>query len=113
MEKSDKLERNSLKKEKELIDSNLFKITVSIVSLEKMIEALALEGTLLQEKSNNVISQLNDLRRKSKSIYEEWEQIKENINWFQNFEGKVKNLICKNIQFKEFEKCSEQSLKNF
>ncbi|ADX98173.1 hypothetical protein [Mycoplasma suis] len=104
-QKSDELERTSLSKQKDLIDSSLLNVSLNILSLERLFSSLYFDGQELQEKSNEIIKKLNETKQKLSEIHKEWLEVKEKMIFFQNYEGVIKNIICKNSQFKEKNQC--------
>ncbi|ADX98177.1 hypothetical protein [Mycoplasma suis] len=70
-----------------------FSVDLNMVSIE------------LQLQINKTISELNISKEELRKVHEEWIELKEKIIYFQNYAGKIKKIICKNIQFSEKDKC--------
>ncbi|CBZ40691.1 hypothetical protein MSUIS_05980 [Mycoplasma suis KI3806] len=59
----------------------------------------------VQEGIKNTIDELNNLKSQLKEVFKLWEELKVKLSYFQNFEGKIQNSLCKNTQYSETQKC--------
>ncbi|CBZ40700.1 hypothetical protein MSUIS_06070 [Mycoplasma suis KI3806] len=104
------------KKEGELLKEEA-SLTFYFVNLRTSIAFLNLSVAGLQEKSlekqkeiNKKIEELNQLREKLKQENQDWEEIKKKIVSFQNYEGILKNAICKNSEHKYISDSREETV---
>ncbi|CBZ40684.1 hypothetical protein MSUIS_05910 [Mycoplasma suis KI3806] len=94
--------------------SQLSKLESNINSFSKLFEMLKSSGTALHQNSNRVIDRLNSLRIDLQKVNKEWEELKDFLLELTNYEGKIKNSICRNSENNEKQKCelnSETNLK--
>ncbi|CBZ40698.1 hypothetical protein MSUIS_06050 [Mycoplasma suis KI3806] len=80
--------------------------------LESFASDLQNKSEEIQRKINETIKELNNSRKELKNVYEEWEKLKVEIVYFQNFSGKVQNFLCKNSLNTQKEMCKNVSAKN-
>ncbi|ADX98159.1 hypothetical protein [Mycoplasma suis] len=103
-----------LTKEGGPLKSQLSKLKSNINSFSKLFEMLKSSGTALHQNSNRTIDRLNSLRIDLQKVNKEWEELKDFLLELANYEGKIRNSICKNSENNEKQKCelnSEANLK--
>ncbi|ADX98182.1 BAR domain-containing protein [Mycoplasma suis] len=76
----------------------LSSLRADISLLNLLVSSLNLKSKENQEKINEKIEELNKLRKELREINKEWEDIKEKVIFFKNYEGVLRNAICKNSE---------------
>ncbi|CBZ40693.1 hypothetical protein MSUIS_06000 [Mycoplasma suis KI3806] len=89
----------------------LFELEETISFLESFSSDLQIDSKETESEINQVINNLNNLKEQLRKTLKNWEELKDKLSYFRNFEGKIKNSVCKNTQFENLEKCSDQLLK--
>ncbi|ADX98166.1 hypothetical protein MSU_0635 [Mycoplasma suis str. Illinois] len=76
-----------------------------IEKMREYSEVLNAESLDKREEINEAINKLNEFRKQLKETLKLWEELKIKLSYFQNFEGKIQNSLCKNTQYSEIQKC--------